>query len=81
MLTKGAIEDLIMRHLRPSPGAAASAVKKVPALRKKKFLSDRELRRTYKPGSKTVRVPADTIVSPLSIDWLDYEGVELIRED
>lgn len=81
MLTKGAIEDLIMLHLRHAPEAAASADKKVPDLKKKVFLSDWEMRRLYKPGSKTVAVAANAIVSPLSLDWLDYNCVELVRED
>jgi hypothetical protein len=81
MLTKGAIEDLIMRHLRPEPAAPAPALKKVPGLKKKVFLSDWELRRIYKPGSKTVNVPANAIISPLSTDWLEYNGIELIREE
>jgi len=78
MLTKGAVEDLIMQHLRPAPGAAAPASKKVPELRHRVFLSDLDLRRLYQPGSKTVTVPADTIVSPLSMDWLDYDGIKII---
>lgn len=78
MLTKGAVEDLIMRHLRPEPGTA-SAARRIGELKKKVFISDWELRRLYKPGSKTVNVPANAIVSPLSVDWLDYNNVTVIR--
>ncbi|HBA61451.1 MAG TPA: hypothetical protein DCZ92_11680 [Elusimicrobia bacterium] len=78
MLTKGAIEDLIVQHLRPAPGAAPVS-KKVPELKQKLFLSDLELRKLYKPGSRTVTVPANAIVSPLSLDWLDYDGVKIIH--
>lgn len=81
MLTKGAVEDLIMAHLAGKAGGGASpAPRKVPELKKKVFLSDWELRRLYKPGSKSVRVPAGAIISPLSLDWLDYDGVQIIRE-
>lgn len=79
MLTKGAVEDLIMQHLSREPGGGAPAVKKVPEVKKKVFLSDWELRRIYKPGSKTVQVPSNAIVSPLSYDWLDYNGVTVLR--
>ncbi|MDO8805672.1 MAG: hypothetical protein Q7R35_14730 [Elusimicrobiota bacterium] len=79
MLTKGAVEDLIMQHLSREPGGAAPAGKKVPAVVKKVFLSDWELRRIYKPGSKTVQVPSNVIVSPLSLDWLDYNGITVLR--
>lgn len=81
MLTKGAVEDLIFAHLPRERGEGRSdaAARKVPELRKKVFLSDLELRRLYKPGSRTVAVPADAILSPLSVDWLDYDGVEVVR--
>ncbi|PIU18803.1 MAG: hypothetical protein COT18_09745 [Elusimicrobia bacterium CG08_land_8_20_14_0_20_59_10] len=78
MLTKGAVEDIIMRHLRPPPGEAVPALKKVPGLKKKVFISDWELRRLYKPGARMVGVPANAIVSPLSLDWLDYDGIQII---
>lgn len=79
MLTKGAVEDLIMQHLSRGTGGAAPAVKKVPEITKRVFLSDHELRRLYKPGSKTVQVPSNSIVSPLSLDWLDYNGIKISR--
>lgn len=79
MLTKGAVEDLIMQHLSRASGEGAPAAaggKGKPV--KKVFLSDWELRRLCRPGDKTLRVPANAIVSPLSQDWLDYNGVEVI---
>lgn len=80
MLTKGAIEDLIMQHLtRKAGGAQASAPKKVPELKKKVFLSDRDMRGLCRPGARTVKVPANAIVSPLALDWLDYDGIEIVR--
>lgn len=79
MLTKGAVEDLIVQHLSREPGGAAPATKKAVGREKKIFLSDRELRRLYKPGSRTVRVPSNSIVSPLSLDWLDYDGITVVR--
>ncbi|MDA8131287.1 MAG: hypothetical protein M0011_07255 [Elusimicrobia bacterium] len=81
MLTKGAIEDLITEHLSLKAGTGgASAPRKVPDLRKRTFLSDWEIRRLYKAGGRTLKVPADAIISPLSMDWLDFNGVEIIRE-
>lgn len=79
MLTKGAIEDLIMQHLSPVGRAAPPAVKNAQAAGKRVFISDWELRRSYKPGSRTVTVPANAIISPLSIDWLDFGGIAVIR--
>ncbi len=79
MLTKGAVEDIIMQHLAGKAGGAAPAARKAPELKKKVFISDWELRRIYIPGSRSVRVPADSIVSPLSLDWLEYEGIKVVR--
>ncbi|MBI4350929.1 MAG: hypothetical protein HY550_05785 [Elusimicrobia bacterium] len=79
MLTRGAVEDLIMQHLSREAGGAAPAVKKRGGPEKKVFLSDWELRRLYKPGSRTVQVPSNSIVSPLSLDWLDYNGITVVR--
>lgn len=79
MLTKGAIEDLIMQHLsRSAGGGAAPALKKQGQPVKKVFLSDWELRRLYRPGCKDVTVPANAIISPLSADWLDYDGIRVV---
>lgn len=78
MFTKGAVEDLIVQHLSREAGGAAPAVKKVPENKKRIFISDWELRRIYKPGAKTVQVPANSIISPLSLDWLDYNGINVL---
>lgn len=79
MLTKGAVEDLIMQHLSREPGGAAPLVEKSLGTKKRVFISDWELRRIYKPGAKNVQVPANSIVSPLSLDWLDYNGITVVR--
>jgi hypothetical protein len=82
MLTKGALEDIVMAHLsRKVPGAAAAAPhgRKVPELKKRVFLTDRELRSMCRPGDRTVTVPANAILSPLALDWLDFDGIRVIR--
>ena len=82
MLTKGDIADVISEYLlRGSdtrPGAVTAKASR--ALPKRVFISDWELRKMVKPGQKAVRVPANAIVSPLSMDWLDYNGIEVVRE-
>ena len=79
MLTKGAVEDIIMLHLsRREPAGAAPVSKKVPELQKKVFLSDWEMRRMFKPGQRSITVAQNAIISPLSWDWLDYNGIEII---
>ena len=80
MLTKGPLEDLIALHLyRREPAGKVSAVKKVPELSKKVFLCEREIRLLFKPGARVVTVPANAIISPLALDWLEYNGIEIVR--
>ncbi len=79
MLTKGAVEDLICEHLARAGREPLAPAGKKPAPVRKIFVSDWELRRLYKPGSRSVAVPANAILSPLSLDWLDYNGVKVVR--
>lgn len=79
MLSKGALEDIVMEHLGRKAGAPSRAPRKVPELKKRIFLSDREMRGLCRPGARTVKVPANAIVSPLAMDWLDYDGIEIVR--
>ena len=56
-----------------------AAVKKVPELMPRVFLSDFEIRRRITPGARSITVPGNAIISPLSLDWLEYEGIAVIR--
>jgi len=83
MLTKGDIADIICEHLPGLSGARAVAPAQAAASRplpKRVFISDWELKKMFKPGQKTVKIPSNAIVSPLSMDWLDYIGVEVLRD-
>ena len=55
----------------------APASKPLP---KRVFITDWEMKRLVKPGQKSVQVPACAIISPLSLDWLDYDGIKVIRD-
>lgn len=80
MLTKGAIEDLIAQHLfRRASGEVSSVSRKVPELKPRVFISEFELRGKMTAGSRSVTVPRNAIISPLALDWLDYDGIEIIR--
>ncbi len=45
------------------------------------FISDWELRRLHKPAEKSIHIPRSAIISPLSRDWLEYEGIEVIFDE
>ena len=82
MLTKNDIADIIFGHLaggsgrRTVPSAKSAASRPLP---KKVFISDWELKKLYQPGQKSIRIPSNAIISPLSRDWLDYAGIEVLR--
>jgi len=80
MLTKADMADIIAKRLGLEPGAVRPLSKASLPLPKRVFLSDWELKRLSKPGSKKIEVPANAIISPLSLDWLDYDGVEITRK-
>lgn len=83
MLNRSDIADIIWEHLggkAPKGGAVSSVPAASRELPKKVFISDWELRKRYKVGEKSIRLPANAILSPLSRDWLDYAGIEVLPE-
>lgn len=80
MLTKGAVEDLIAEHLSRQGKAPSAAPRKAKAPVRRVFLSDWELRRIYRPGERRIRVPEGAIISPLALDWIEFNGIEIVRE-
>ena len=49
---------------------------------KKIFISDWELKKKYyDPKNKTITVPDNAILSPMSIDWIDYNSIKIIRKN
>ena len=61
-------------------GSAPAVARASKPLPKRVFITDWEMKRLVKPGQKSVAVPAGAIVSPLSLDWLDYNCIEVIRD-
>ncbi|MFA6433392.1 MAG: hypothetical protein WCW52_01720 [Elusimicrobiales bacterium] len=85
MFTKSDIADVIFAYLSRGPAAEAKAGARSsgPAskpLPKRVFITDLQMKRLVGPGRKSVKVPAGAIVSPLSQDWLDYGGIEVVRD-
>ena len=80
MLTKGDISDVISEYLLRGSKSVPAAARASKPLPKRVFITDWEMKRLVQPGQKSVRVPAGAIVSPLSLDWLDYDGIDVIRD-
>jgi hypothetical protein len=78
MLNKADITDIIYERLRSGAEPARTLSRASAPLPKRVFISDWELKKLIRPGQKTIRVPANSIISPLSEDWLDYDGVKII---
>ena len=62
----------------PVPPAAAPAPVKPPQ-KGRVFLSEYHIRKALTPGSSTLTIPKDAIVSPLASEWLALKDVRIVR--
>ena len=62
------------------PAAPAPSAPAVPAPPKgRPFLSEYHVRKALTPGSSTLTIPTDAIISPLAQEWLALQGVRIVR--
>jgi len=81
-LTVNDLTDIIAGFLLGDKGPTMSNQKKAAkGIGKRVFLSDYELRKMLVPGGKILRVPTNAITSPLSLDWIDFNGIEIVYGD
>ncbi len=81
-LTVNDLTDIIAGFLFDDKKPAVLHQKKmVKSFGKRVFLSDYELRKMLIPGEKILKVPTNAIISPLSLDWIDFNGIKVIYED
>lgn len=90
MFTQADLIDLIVSQLgalekpqaRPAdvPPSKEKAKERESLPKGRIFLSEYEIKRqlTSSPGRLTI--PRDAIVSPLAVDWLQLQGVTIVRE-
>ena len=55
--------------------------KAVKSLGKRIFLSDYDIRKMLIPGEKILKVSSNAIISPLSLDWIDFNGIKVVYKD
>ncbi len=82
-MKKEHIADIIYSHIagnRKEAGKSAASIPATARPAKKIFLSDWEIKKLYNKQKKEVVVPCNAIISPLSMDWLEYNGVKIIRQ-
>jgi hypothetical protein len=46
----------------------------------RKFLSEYDIRKRLTANSQELRIPKDSIISPLAVDWLTLGRIKIIRE-
>ena len=81
-MEKKHIADIIWSRLSAAPGSkpAGGNEKKVSELKKKVFISDWEARKLYNKEKNEIAVPSNAMLSPLSLDWIEYQNVGIVRK-
>jgi hypothetical protein len=86
LLTRDDLIDILISGLARGRPAAAPArggrarYAPLAGLKKKLFVSEREIKKMLTAGGKRLTIPKDSIVSPLAQDWLTLRGIEIVRE-
>ena len=92
MLTRDDLIDLLVAGLaKAGPAAAAPAPAGKPGARAansipppgpdgRPFLSEYDIKKRLTAGGNRLTIPKRSIVSPLALDWLTLQGIEIVRE-
>ncbi|MCX5797849.1 MAG: hypothetical protein NTY77_20355 [Elusimicrobia bacterium] len=91
MLTRDDLIDIILERLGTDVGPRAPKVAAAPVcpparsrlddeMRGRKFLSEYEIKKQLTGNSQELRIPRDSILSPLAVDWLALGRIKIIRE-
>lgn len=76
MLTRDDLLDILVAGLSKDGPAAVSP----HGPQGRRFLSEYEIKKQLTPGGKRLTIPMHSIVSPLALDWLTLQGIEISRE-
>lgn len=44
------------------------------------FLTEYDIKKALTPGAQLLTIPKDAIVSPLAQEWLDFQGITVVRK-
>jgi hypothetical protein len=90
VLTRDDLIDLLVAGLAkagpatalfaPSGPAAAPKAEALRDLKGRPFLSEYEIKKRLTAGGNRLTIPKRSIVSPLALDWLTLQGIEIVRE-
>ena len=89
MLTRDDIIDIILERLLAAPMASGESAPPTTApqrsrladeMRGRKFLSEYDIRKQLTVNSQELKIPRDSIISPLAEDWLTLRRIKITRE-
>jgi hypothetical protein len=90
MLTRDDLIDLLVAGLNgpaaaPSPPPAGKGPARPrglppPGPAGRPFLTERDIKKRLTGGGKRLTIPKNSILSPLALEWLTLEGIEIARE-
>jgi hypothetical protein len=81
MLTRDDIIDIIMERLLTAPPLPAAKRRRLDGeIRGRKFLSEYDIRKQLTVNSQELKIPEDSIISPLATDWLTLRRIKIVRE-
>jgi len=76
VLTRDDLLDILVAGL--SKDGPATVAPQGPKGRR--FLSEYEIKKQLTPGGKRLTIPMNSIISPLALDWLTLQGIEIVPE-
>jgi len=85
MFTRNDFVDIVTRHLSNACAAREAASIRGRALapkhpRGRLFLTEYEIKKRLTADAQELRIPQETILSPLATDWIILKGIKVIRE-
>jgi hypothetical protein len=91
MLTRDDLLDLLVAGLAKAGsaasapaadpgGARAAKTSTPPGPAGRPFLSEYDIKKRLTAGGNRLTIPRQSILSPLALDWLTLQGIEIVRE-
>ncbi len=86
MLTKDDLLDIIMERLGQASSGLRLPLPTAPPkpldqeLRGRLFLSEYDIKKRLTQSAQELRIPRDSIISPLATDWLTLRRIRIVRE-
>jgi len=80
MLTRDDVIDIILERLSAPAAPLPARGRLAGDIRGRKFLSEYDIRKQLTVNSQELKIPRDSIISPLAEDWLTLRRIKITRE-